>query len=109
MANGPPKLDTIRIYTIDKIQKPFNAPPKYFNDFQNYFNNAEIIEVDKMSKRSEFGNIYKRYVERCFRSSVMDFDDLLLKTNELLNINPEVLSKYQNKFKDAIAAIIPWV
>ena len=29
----------------------------------------------------------------------MDFDDLLLKTNELLNNNPEVLFKYQNKFK----------
>jgi DNA helicase-2/ATP-dependent DNA helicase PcrA len=29
----------------------------------------------------------------------MDFDDLLLKTNELLNKFPEVLSKYQDKFR----------
>ena len=58
-----------------------------------------MIEFDKISKRSEFGIIYKKYVERCFRSSVMDFDDLLLKTNELLNKFPEVLSKYQDKFR----------
>ena len=24
-----------------KIQKPFTILPKYFNDFQNYFNNAD--------------------------------------------------------------------
>jgi DNA helicase-2/ATP-dependent DNA helicase PcrA len=29
----------------------------------------------------------------------MDFDDLLLKTNELLNRYPEVLAKYQERFK----------
>jgi len=29
----------------------------------------------------------------------MDFDDLLLRTNELLNRFPEVLAKYQNRFK----------
>ena len=64
-----------------------------------YFNNAELLESDKISKRPFTGDLYKEYVRRCFRSNVMDFDDLLLKTNELLNINPEVLSKYQNKFK----------
>ena len=29
----------------------------------------------------------------------MDFDDLLLKTNELLNVFPDILSKYQNRFR----------
>ncbi len=64
-----------------------------------YFNNPELLESDKISKRPLTGNLYKEYVRRCFRSNVMDFDDLLLKTNELLNNNPEVLFKYQNKFK----------
>ena len=64
-----------------------------------YFNNPELLESDKISKRPFTGNLYKEYVRRCFRSNVMDFDDLLLKTNELLNNNPEVLFKYQNKFK----------
>ena len=29
----------------------------------------------------------------------MDFDDLLLRTNELLNVFPEVLAKYQDRFR----------
>ena len=46
-----------------------------------------------------FGKVYQTYVNRCFKASAMDFDDLLLKTNELLNRFPEVLNKYQNRFK----------
>ena len=64
-----------------------------------YFNNPELIEADAMSKKPRLGEIYKNYVERCFKSGAMDFDDLLLKTNELLNRFPEVLAKYQNRFR----------
>ena len=39
------------------------------------------------------------YQQRCFRASAMDFDDLLFKTNILLKQNPEILYKYQDKFK----------
>ncbi|MGL4584317.1 MAG: ATP-dependent helicase [Flavobacterium sp.] len=64
-----------------------------------YFNNPELQEADAMSKRPRIGEIYNNYVERCFKSGAMDFDDLLLKTNELLTRFPDVLSKYQNRFK----------
>jgi DNA helicase-2/ATP-dependent DNA helicase PcrA len=64
-----------------------------------YFNNPELQEADAMSKKPRLGEIYKNYVERCFKSGAMDFDDLLLKTNELLTRFPEVLAKYQNRFR----------
>lgn len=64
-----------------------------------YYNNLELQEADAMSKRPRIGEIYNNYVERCFKSGAMDFDDLLLKTNELLTRFPDVLSKYQNRFK----------
>lgn len=64
-----------------------------------YFNNQDLQEADAMSKRPRIGEIYNNYVERCFKSGAMDFDDLLLKTNELLTRFPDVLSKYQNRFK----------
>ena len=64
-----------------------------------YFNNPELMEADLMSKRPKIGEIYKEYVERTFKAGVMDFDDLLLKTNELLNKFPDVLAKYQERFK----------
>ncbi|MEO0059637.1 MAG: hypothetical protein RLZZ312_1284 [Bacteroidota bacterium] len=64
-----------------------------------YFNNPELQEADAMSKKPRLGEIYQNYVDRCFKSGAMDFDDLLLKTNELLNRFPEVLAKYQNRFR----------
>ena len=64
-----------------------------------YFNNPELQEADAMSKKPRLGEIYEQYVDRCFRAGAMDFDDLLLRTNELLNRFPEVLRKYQERFR----------
>jgi DNA helicase-2/ATP-dependent DNA helicase PcrA len=64
-----------------------------------YLKNTELQEADAMAKRPRLGEIYQEYVDRCFKSGAMDFDDLLLRTNELLTRFPEVLAKYQQKFK----------
>ncbi|CAI8296170.1 MAG: ATP-dependent DNA helicase PcrA [Flavobacterium sp. SCGC AAA160-P02] len=64
-----------------------------------YFNNSDLQEADLMASRPKIGDIYKEYVERCFKSGAMDFDDLLLRTNELLARFPEVLAKYQDRFR----------
>ena len=53
-----------------------------------YFGNPDLIEADKMAQRPKVGEIYHQYVERCFRAGAMDFDDLLLRTNELLTRFP---------------------
>ncbi|UMB54707.1 UvrD-helicase domain-containing protein [Lutibacter sp. A64] len=64
-----------------------------------YYNDPELIEADKMAQRPKMGEIYHQYVERCFKAGAMDFDDLLLRTNELLTRFPAVLAKYQDRFK----------
>ncbi len=64
-----------------------------------YFNNSDLQEADLLASRPKTGDIYKEYVDRCFKSGAMDFDDLLLRTNELLARFPEVLAKYQNRFR----------
>ena len=64
-----------------------------------YFNTPELMESDKAAMRPLTGEVYKAYVERCFKSGAMDFDDLLLRTNEVLTRFPEVLAKYQNRFR----------
>lgn len=66
---------------------------------RSYFNNPELIEADASAMRPKTGEIYRAYVERCFKSGAMDFDDLLLRTNELLTRFPEVLAKYQDRFR----------
>ena len=57
------------------------------------------MEADAMARRPKMGDIYKEYVDRCFKAGAMDFDDLLLRTNELLTRFPSVLAQYQSRFR----------
>ncbi|GGC91366.1 DNA helicase [Flavobacterium lutivivi] len=87
------------IYKPKQIYSRISSYKNSLITVKAYFNNPELQEADAMSKKPRMGEIYKEYVERCFKSGAMDFDDLLLKTNELLNVFPDVLAKYQDRFK----------
>lgn len=87
------------IYKYKQIQNRISSYKNSLITVKAYFNNPDLMEADAMAKRPRTGEIYKNYVERCFKAGAMDFDDLLLKTNELLNVFPEVLQKYQNRFQ----------
>lgn len=63
-----------------------------------YMRNLDYVSSDRAAHIPEFGQIYLEYRERCKKSNVMDFDDLLLFTNLLFRDNPMVLQKYQQKF-----------
>jgi DNA helicase-2/ATP-dependent DNA helicase PcrA len=87
---------------IYKAKKVLSRISQYKNNLitvNAYFNNPELMEADEKANMKLIGNIYKKYVEACFRNGAMDFDDLLLKTNELLTRFPEVLAKYQDRFR----------
>jgi DNA helicase-2/ATP-dependent DNA helicase PcrA len=64
-----------------------------------YNNNTNIQAEDRQSAKPKIGEVYKIYESRCFKSGAMDFDDLLFKTNVLLRDFPDVLNKYQHRFK----------
>jgi len=87
------------IYKPKQIKNRISAFKNSLITVKAYYNDSDLIQADKMARRPKMGEIYKEYVDRCFKSGAMDFDDLLLRTNELLNRFPEVLSKYQNRFK----------
>ena len=44
-------------------------------------------------------DIYAAYAKRCFKNGAMDFDDLLFNMYILLTRCPDVLAKYQHRFK----------
>ena len=87
------------VYKYKQIQQRISSLKNNLITVRAYFNNPELMENDAIRKQPRFGEIYQEYVERCFKAGAMDFDDLLLKTNELLNVYPEVLAKYQNRFQ----------
>ncbi|WP_298475791.1 UvrD-helicase domain-containing protein [uncultured Maribacter sp.] len=87
------------IYKYKQVQSRISSYKNSLITVKAYMNNPELIEADAMAKRPRLGEIYQQYVDRCFKAGAMDFDDLLLRTNELLNRFPEVLMKYQERFK----------
>ena len=87
---------------IYKTKQVYSRISSYKNSLitvKAYFNNPELKEADAMARRPLMGEIYKEYVDRCFKAGAMDFDDLLLRTNELLTRFPAVLAQYQDKFR----------
>ena len=87
------------IYKYKQIHSRISSFKNSLITVKAYYNNPDLVEADAMAKRPRIGEIYQQYVERCFKAGAMDFDDLLLKTNELLNRFPEVLAKYQTRFQ----------
>jgi len=89
----------------DKIYKPSlvlnrisEAKNKLVSATQ-YMNNPVTQQEDMSSRKPMLGKVYEAYQRRNFKAGAMDFDDLLFQTNILLRDFPDVLLKYQNKFR----------
>jgi len=87
------------IYKYKQIYSRISSYKNSLITVKAYNSNNELIESDRQARRPRLIDIYSEYVNRCFKAGAMDFDDLLLKTNELLSRFPQVLSKYQNMFR----------
>lgn len=85
----PPKTVLSR---ISSAKSSLYSPDEYLND-------TEIQEADAKSNKPYLGKIFRIYNERLHRANAMDFDDILYFTNVLLRDNPDVLYKYQNRFR----------
>ncbi|HRI19532.1 MAG TPA: UvrD-helicase domain-containing protein [Panacibacter sp.] len=77
---------------ISSAKNALVGPAEYATDYY-------IQQEDMRSNRPAIAQVYAAYAARCFKNGAMDFDDLLLKMYELLKDFPDVLSKYQRKFK----------
>ena len=87
------------IYKYKQVQNRISSYKNSLITVKAYYNNPDLVEADAMAKKPRMGEIYQNYVDRCFKAGAMDFDDLLLRTNELLTRFPEVLAKYQDRFR----------
>jgi DNA helicase-2/ATP-dependent DNA helicase PcrA len=87
------------VYKTKQVRSRISTFKNSLITVRAYYNDSNLQESDSMSRRPKMGEIYKEYVDRCFKAGAMDFDDLLLRTNELLNRFPDVLAKYQDRFR----------
>ncbi len=92
------------------ICKHKNIDPKKYKEktFLNVISNAKnelktpemyADEVSKEYNRRIFGEVYKEYQKRLKQNNALDFDDLIMKTVELFKTQPEVLERYQDRFR----------
>lgn len=87
------------IYKPKQVQGRISSLKNNLITVNAYDRYPECAETDAAARRPKFLDVYRQYVERCFKAGAMDFDDLLLRTNELLARFPDVLAKYQDRFR----------
>ena len=87
------------LYKPKQLQSRISSFKNNLVTVDAYFADADLMEYDSIAKRPRIGEVYKHYVDRLFKAGAMDFDDLLLKTYQLLTSSDEVLQKYQDRFQ----------
>jgi DNA helicase-2/ATP-dependent DNA helicase PcrA len=88
-----------KIYPAGYVLGRISSAKSNLISAQDYNANHELMSQDKMAAKPFIGNIYSMYTARCRRALAMDFDDLLFNMNLLLRDFPDVLLKYQKKFR----------
>ncbi len=91
------KLDS-KIYKPGEVYSKISSAKNSLIIPKAYVNDKNRMESDRISRKPLVHEIYARYVNECFKSGAMDFDDLLLNTNILFRDHPDVLEKYQKQF-----------
>lgn len=74
------------LHRISNAKNEMIGPNKYLEVFSDH----QAKDVQK---------IYDLYQKELKKNNAVDFDDLLVKTIELLSFHPEVLEKYQNRYR----------
>ena len=94
---------------VKKILKDMDKDPKIYNpkNIRNRISSAknELMDPNELSKFSGNDidelvvNVYKKYQEKLQINNSLDFDDLLMLPIMLFRKYPEILKKFQDKYK----------
>ncbi len=98
-----------QVSALKKVMSILNIPQQLHSPklFQTRISQAKnkMIPPDKLDLKKEdnfdtlLPDVYRRYDEFLRENNAVDFDDLLLLPVKLFHDNPQILKKYQKKFK----------
>ena len=93
--------ECLRELDIDEKSFPVRNVLSIISNAKNDLMDAATFEnVYKSDYRmSIIAKIYYRYKTKLRKNNAVDFDDIILNTVKILSENPDVLSKYQDKFR----------
>jgi DNA helicase-2/ATP-dependent DNA helicase PcrA len=89
----------VNVYKPGMIAAKISSAKSSLISPEEYCNNTLIAEEDRIKRVPELGNIYRTYQHRLKQFDAMDFDDLLVNMYILLRDFPDLLYKYQHKFR----------
>jgi len=102
--------DSQRLITI--VAKELNLDPKRYpaRQFQSMISNAKnelLGPQDYLNAASNqfeqvVADVYAVYQQRLVRANAMDFDDLILKTVEVLQRYPEAKARFRSRFRHVL-------
>lgn len=72
---------------ISAAKNEYKSPLDYRNDYGENYRNQRIADI------------YESYQKHLKANNALDFDDLLVKTVELFQGNPDILEYYQERFR----------
>jgi DNA helicase-2/ATP-dependent DNA helicase PcrA len=88
-----------KVYKINYVLARISNAKINLISHMEYINNFELKQADQMAGKPKIGELYTIYNNRLRKADAMDFDDLLFNTYILLDKFPDVMYKYQVKFK----------
>ncbi len=87
-------------YGIDPQQTPVRTVRAIISSAKNAMvSTAEFERLARTPAQSKVAKIYQPYQQVLARSNAMDFDDLLLKPIDLFTRFPDILEKYQDRWR----------
>lgn len=95
---------------VKSILKDLQIDPKRYPEkmFMSEISKAKekYMSCDEFARKNatdfaatKVADVYTEYQNRLRKNNAMDFDDLIYKTVELFEHNPDVLDSYQNRFR----------
>ena len=79
--------------------KPYSIHATISQAKNQLINELEYLNLARGYFQANDAKIYPFYQRILKENNALDFDDLILKTIELFDKNPQILEKYQNKFQ----------
>lgn len=88
-----------KVYTASFALNRISSAKTSLMSAEEYANDNEIQQADKRAGKPMMAQIFMRYNARLKNADAMDFDDILYYMNVLLRDFPEVLYKYQQRYR----------
>ena len=92
-------IQCMRELEIDEKRLSPKAVQNVISRAKDKLESADAFDVDRDPRSRDIKRIYELYQRKMMENNAVDFDDIIMKTVELLGNEADVREYYQNKFR----------